>query len=59
MPPKKSKLPVDENSEPPVEKPLNTANAVLKHYGISITELKEILEEIYQASLEDDGNQAS
>ena len=58
MPPKKSKLPVDENSEP-VEKPLNTANAVLKHCGISITELKEILEEIYQASLEDDANQAS
>ena len=58
MPPKKSKQPVDENSEP-VEKPLNTANAVLKHYGISITELKEILEEIYQASLEDEGIQAS
>ena len=58
MPPKKSKSPVDENSEAE-QKPLNTANAVLKHYGISITKLQEIVEEIYQASLEDDANQAS
>lgn len=59
MPPKKNKSStINENAEvtEQVEKPLNTANAVIKHYGISVAELKEILEEIYQASLEEEAS---